>query len=82
MPGLAERRILVDGEADAVTERELEALVRVVARAGALRAMPGHLEHLAGDGVQLAAGDPGPHRVAGPLERLAHEAFERAHGRR
>ena len=43
----------MDRQADAVAERELEALVRVVAGAGALRAVPGGLEQVADEVMQL-----------------------------
>ena len=52
---LAEARFLVNLEPDAVAERELKALGRVVTGPGSLGAMAGRLEDLAGEGVQLAA---------------------------
>ena len=54
MPGQAEARILVHLEADSVAEGELEALVRVLARPGPLGALPGGLEDVADERVQLA----------------------------
>src|SRR5204863_7135109 len=47
-PRPAESRILVHPQPDAVPERELEALARVLAGARALRSVPGRLEDLAG----------------------------------
>src|SRR6476620_1702197 len=53
MPGLAKARILMDLEANAVAERELKALVRILLPGSrSLSAMPGGLEHVADDGLQ------------------------------
>ena len=44
-----------------------------------LRPVPGRLEHVADEVVQLASGDPWPHRLSCPLERLEHERLHRTH---
>ena len=61
VPRLAEGRILVDLQADAVAERELKALVRMLLpRPGPLRATPGRLEEVANQGMELAPRDSRP----------------------
>src|SRR6266536_2145597 len=61
MARLTKGRVLVDLKANAVAERELKALGRVVLRrAGSLSAMSGGLEHVADQRMQLTPGDAGP----------------------
>jgi hypothetical protein len=63
----------VHREADAVPERELEPLIRVVPWASALGAMSSGLEHIARQVMQGPPADPGPHRRPCALERLPHQ---------
>ena len=66
----------MDLEANAVAERELEALVGVFARPCAQRLVAGGLEDVAGQRVQPAAGDARPDRVAGRHVGLTGQGVE------
>ena len=76
--GEAEPGRLVDLEADAVAEAEVEAVVEVLARlAGALGRVAGALDDVARGVVERAAGDAGAGGGAGRLERLAGDVAQR-----
>src|SRR5918999_4112500 len=66
----------MDLEPDAVAERELKALARILPGPRSLGAMPGGLEDVADQGMQLAPRYARPHRHARSLERLAHQRLQ------